>query len=183
MSNTIIFSGSGGQGIMSMGIMLAKAAIEAGKHCIYYPSYGPEQRGGSAKSVVIIDADKPITSPMARYGDILIAMSNKAYVSYIDQLLPGGILIYDSSVVQEKIERDDITLVPVPAGDLALELGSPKVANVLVNGVLLGFVDAVSLEEMQASLDAKFAAKGENVVALNRKALAKGYELASKYKK
>lgn len=181
MKNAIIFSGSGGQGIMSMGTMLAQSAVESGKHAVYMPSYGPEQRGGSAKCVVIID-DKEITSPMAEYGGVLVAMSNMAYEKFIHELEPGGILIYDNSVVTDTIERTDIKAVPIPAGDLAIEVGSAKVANVLVDGVLLGLYDIVSPENFQKSLDAKFAGKSSKVREMNTIAFRKGLELAQKYK-
>lgn len=181
MKNAIIFSGSGGQGIMSMGTMLAQAAVESGRHAAYMPSYGPEQRGGSAKCVVIID-EKDILSPMVEYGGVLVAMSMLAYNKFINELEPGGILIYDNTMITCEIERKDITAVPVPAGDLALEIGSAKVANVLVDGVLLGLCDVVSPEDFQKSLDAKFAKKAPEVRELNTRAFQRGLELAKQYK-
>ena len=78
MKNAIIFTGSGGQGVMSMGIMLAQSAVESGRHAVYLPSYGAEQRGGSAKCIVIIDKDE-IISPMAGSGGVLVAMNNMGY--------------------------------------------------------------------------------------------------------
>ena len=98
MKNAIIFSGSGGQGIMSMGIMLAQSAVESGKHAVYLPSYGAEQRGGSAKCVVIID-DEEIVSPMTKYAGTFVALSDTGYNKFIDELEPGGLLIYDSALV------------------------------------------------------------------------------------
>lgn len=181
MKNALIFTGSGGQGIMSMGIMLAEAAVESGKHAVYMPSYGPEQRGGSAKCVVIID-DKEVLSPMAETGGVLVTMSALAYHKFLDELEPGGILIYDNTMIPDKIERTDIKAVPVPAGDLALEIGSPKVANVIVDGVLLGMYGIVPPEDFQHSLDEKFASKSAEVRALNAKAFARGLELAKQYK-
>lgn len=182
MKNAIIFSGSGGQGVMSMGTMLAKAAIECGKHAVYMPSYGPEQRGGSAKCVVIIDTEE-ILSPMARDGGILVAMSKLAYDKYIGALEPGGVLIYDSTMITDPIERTDITAIPVPAADLALEVNAPRAANVLVNGVLLGINPVVPAEEFQKSLDAKFAKKSQEVRDANTRAFNKGLELGKQYKK
>lgn len=176
MKNAIIFSGSGGQGVMSMGIMLAQAAVESGKHAAYMPTYGPEQRGGSAKCTVIID-EAEIVSPMAQFGRVLVAMNSVAYHKFINELEPGGTLIYDSTSITEEIERKDITAIAVPAADIALEIGSPKVANILVNGVLLGACGIVSPEDFQKSLDAKFARKGPEVCALNAKALQRGLEL------
>lgn len=181
MSKTFIFSGSGGQGIMSMGTMLAQAAVESGKHAIYMPSYGPEQRGGSAKCVVMIDEDE-VPCPMAEYGEVFVAMSMLAYNKFLYELLPGGVLIYDNTMIPQKIEREDIKAIPVPAGDLALEIGSPKVANVIVDGVLIGMTGIVSPEEFMQSLDMKFAGKSESVRELNRKAFDCGLKLAEKYK-
>lgn len=177
MKNAIIFSGSGGQGVMSMGIMLAQAAVESGRHAIYMPSYGPEQRGGSAKCTVIIDRDE-IISPMAGSGGVLVAMNNMAYNKFINELEPGGTLIYDSAMLTAPIERDDIKTVPVPAVDIALGLGSAKVANVVVIGALIGMTGIISADEFKKSLDIKFASKSEAVRALNHEALKKGMELA-----
>ena len=176
MKNAIIFSGSGGQGIMSMGIMLAQSAVESGKHAVYLPSYGAEQRGGSAKCVVIID-DEEIVSPMTKYAGTFVALSDTGYNKFIDELEPGGLLIYDSALVTSRIERDDITAVGIPAGDIALEVGSPKVANVII-----GLMGIVSQETFQQSLDLKFAKKSEEVRALNRKALQAGIDYANSHR-
>jgi len=176
MKNAIIFSGSGGQGVMSMGIMLTQAAVENGQHAIYMPSYGPEQRGGSAKCTVIIDQEE-IVSPMAGSSGVLVAMNNMAYQKFISELEPGGTLIYDSTMLTVPIERDDIKKVPVPAADIALEVGSSKTANIIVIGTLIGMTGIISPEDFQKSLDRKFARKGEAVCALNRKAFQRGLEL------
>lgn len=173
MKNAIIFSGSGGQGVMSMGIMLAQAAVESGRHAIYMPSYGPEQRGGSAKCTVIIDAEE-IISPMAGSSGVLVAMNNMAYKKFISELEPGGTLIYDSAMVTVPIERGDIKTVAVPAADIAIQVGSPKAANVVVIGTLIGMTGIITPEEFQKSLDLKFASKSETVRTLNREAFQRG---------
>lgn len=178
MKNAIIFSGSGGQGIMSMGIMLAQSAVESGKHAVYLPSYGAEQRGGSAKCIVIID-DNEIVSPMTRYSGTFVALSEPGYKKFISELEPGGILVYDSALVTTPIERSDISVIPVPAGDIAVEVGSPKAANVVIIGVLIGLTGIVSQETYQQSLDMKFAGKSESVRMLNRKALEEGVKFAA----
>ena len=180
MRKTIIFSGSGGQGIMSMGTMLAQAAVESGKHAVYMPSYGPEQRGGSAKCVVIID-DEGVPCPMAEYGDALVALSMLAYNKFLYELKPGGLLLYDNTVITEPISRTDITAIPVPADDLAIEIGAPRSANVIVAGVLIGLLGLVSEEEFSRSLERKFASKSQSVKDQNTKALRKGLELGEKY--
>ena len=179
MKNAIIFTGSGGQGVMSMGIMLAQSAVESGRHAAYMPSYGPEQRGGSAKCTIIIDKDE-IVSPMAGTGGVLVAMNNMAYNKFIDELEPGGILLYDSTLVTVPIERGDITAIGIPADALALEVGSQKVANVIVIGALIALTGIVSLEEFQHSLDVKFAKKSDAVRAMNTEALKRGMAAVQK---
>ena len=180
MKNAIIFSGSGGQGIMSMGTMLAQSAVESGKHAIYLPSYGAEQRGGSAKYVVIID-DAEIVSPMAKYAGLFVAMSDMGYKKFIDELEPAGTLICDSAMVTSKIERDDINVISIPAGDMAVELGEPRAANTIVMGAIIGITGLVSREAMMDSLDRKFAAKPDKVRETNKRALDLGIEYAKKY--
>lgn len=175
MKNAIIFTGSGGQGVMSMGIMLAQSAVESGRHAAYMPSYGPEQRGGSAKCTVIIDNEE-IVSPMAGSGGVLVAMNNGAYRKFIGELEPGGTLIYDSTLVTDKIEREDITAVGIPAGELALQVGSPRVANIIIIGALIARTGIITSEEFEHSLERKFAVKGEAVITLNRQALRCGLE-------
>ena len=177
MKNAIIFTGSGGQGVMSMGIMLAQSAVESGRHAAYMPSYGPEQRGGSAKCTVVIDTEE-IVSPMAGSGGVLVAMNNTAYKKFIGELEPGGTLLYDSTLVTVPIERTDITAIPADA--LALEVGSPRVANVIVIGALIALTGLVTPEEFQRSLDLKFAKKSDAVRAMNAEALKRGIAAAQR---
>ena len=179
MKNAIIFTGSGGQGVMSMGITLAQSAVESGRHAAYMPSYGPEQRGGSAKCTVIIDTEE-IVSPMAGSGGVLVAMNNTAYKKFIGELEPGGTLLYDSTLVTVPIERTDITAIGIPADALALEVGSPRVANVIVIGALIALTGLVTPEEFQRSLDLKFAKKSDAVRAMNAEALKRGIAAAQR---
>ena len=119
---------------------------------------------------------------MTKYAGTFVALSDTGYNKFIDELEPGGLLIYDSALVTSKIERDDITAVGIPAGDIALEVGSPKVANVIINGVIIGLMGIVSQETFQQSLDLKFAKKSEEVRALNRKALQAGIDYANSHR-
>lgn len=180
MKNAIIFSGSGGQGIMSMGIVLAQSAVEGGKHAEYLPSYGAEQRGGSAKCVVVID-DEEIVSPMAKTAGLFVAMSDMGYKKFINELEPHGTLICDSTLVTSEIERDDIKVIKIPAGDMAVELGEPRAANIIVIGAIIGITGVVSQETMHESLDRKFAKKSDKVRELNSRALDLGIEYAAKH--
>ena len=176
MKQSFVFSGSGGQGIMSAGITLAQTAIDMGKHATYLPEYGPEQRGGSAKCTVVI-SDEPIISPLPKCCDNLIVMNEQAYAKFFEDLKPGGVLLANASRVKEANDRDDVTAILAPVDDIALELGNPRAANIVLLGVLIGATGIVSREAFVKSLEAKFKAKKPEVLAMNIQALDRGIEL------
>lgn len=176
MKQSFVFSGSGGQGIMSAGITLAHTAIDMNKHATYLPEYGPEQRGGSAKCTVVV-SDDTIVSPLPKQCDNLIVLNELAYAKFIDDLKPGGILLANSSRIKSEIERDDIRVIKAPVDDVAHGLGSDKVANTVLLGVLIGATGIVSREILAASLEDKFASKKPEVLEMNIKALDKGIEI------
>ena len=178
MKQSFVFSGSGGQGIMSAGITLAQTAIEMEKHSTFLPEYGPEQRGGSAKCTVII-SDENIISPLPKKCDILVAMNELAYAKFIGDVKQGGIVVVNSSRVKT-IARDDVTTISVPVDDVALALGNMKVANTVLIGVLIGATGIVSKEVVIDSLSKKFKEKSPKIMELNIAAIEKGIELGSK---
>ncbi len=175
MKQSFVFSGSGGQGIMSAGITLAHTAIDMGKHSTFLPEYGPEQRGGSAKCTVII-SDGDIVSPLPKKCDTLIAMNEQAYAKFIDDVKEGGTVVVNSSRITE-IDRQDVKTISVPVDDVALELGNEKVANTVIIGALIGATDIVSKDAVIASLEDKFKEKSPKIMELNIAALEKGIAL------
>ncbi len=177
MKTSFVFSGAGGQGIMSAGITLAQTAIDVGKHATYLPEYGPEQRGGSAKCTVVI-SDEAIISPLPRQCDNLVVMNQIACDKFIDDLKPGGILLANSNMVRDTGERDDIRVILAPVDDIAASLGNPKTANIVLLGVLTGATGIVSRELFVRSLTEKFGKKPE-VLEMNIKALDKGIEIGN----
>ena len=180
MKQSFVFSGSGGQGIMSAGMMLAHAAIDMDKHATFLPEYGPEQRGGSAKCTVVVN-DEEIISPLMAKCDTLITMNEQSFKKFGASLKAGGILIANTSRVLSEITRDDITVVRVPADDIAVELGSIKCANIILIGALIGAEAGIITEEaMLNSLEAKFGSKKKEVLELNKVALQKGIEYGKK---
>lgn len=181
MKKSLIFSGAGGQGVVSAGVMTAKAAVDAGKYATFLPEYGPEQRGGSAKCTVVIDDDN-IVSPLAKLCDVLITMNEQSYAKFNTQLKPGGVLLLNSNRVTSEVKRDDITVIAVPVDDIAVEIGNPKVSNIVIIGALIGATEIVSEEEFLESLKKKFASKAPIVMELNEKALKKGVELGKNAK-
>ena len=181
MKQSFVFSGSGGQGIMSAGITLAATAIEMGKHATYLPEYGPEQRGGSAKCTVVI-SEEPIISPLPKFCDNLIVMNEQAYAKFAEDLKPGGVLLANACRVKE-VENPDARVIAAPVDDMALELGNPKAANIILIGILIGATGIVTKEAFAASLEAKFRDKAPGVLEMNLKALEAGVSLGEGYKK
>lgn len=176
MKYILIISGSGGQGVMSVCMMLGESAVEGGLNATFMPLYGPEQRGGSAKCTVII-SDEKIMSPLPKQSDGLIAMNETSFKKFNKELKPGGVMVINSNRVTSKSKRTDINLISVPADDLAKELGNHRIANIILIGALMGYSEMMDPKLLMDSLEKKFAAKGEKVVEVNRKALYKGVEL------
>ena len=179
MKQSFVFSGSGGQGIMSAGIMLAQTAIDENKHATYLPEYGPEQRGGSAKCTVII-SDGEIISPLIKKCDNLICMNEQAYRKFACDLKAGGLLVVNSSRIKNEEFRDDIKILSVPVDDIALELGNVRVANIVLIDALIGATDIVSEDVFVKSLEEKFKEKKPEILEINLKALMKGIEFGRK---
>lgn len=173
MKKSFVFSGSGGQGIMSAGIMLAHAAIDMGKHATFLPEYGPEQRGGSAKCTVIV-SDGEIVSPLTKKCSTLICMNEQAYNKFRDDVVDGGLLVVNSSRVKDAEAGDGTKVLAVPVDDIALELGNVKAANIVIIGALIGATDIVSKDVFVASLEEKFKEKKPEILEMNLKALEKG---------
>lgn len=173
MKQSFVFSGSGGQGIMSAGIMLAHAAIDMGKHATFLPEYGPEQRGGSAKCTVIISDDE-IISPLTKSCDNLVALNEQAYNKFASSVKEGGNLIVNSSLVTSDVNISNVNVISVPVDDIALEVGSIKVANIAIIGVLIGSTEIVSKEIFIQSLEEKFKDKKPEILDMNMKAFEKG---------
>ncbi len=182
MKQSFVFSGSGGQGIMSAGITLAQAAIDMGKHATYLPEYGPEQRGGSAKCTVVI-SDEPIISPLPKFCDNLIVMNELAFAKYGDDVKEGGILLSNACRIADPGEPENVTVISAAVDDLALEVGNPKTANIILIGILIGATEIVSEDAFKLSLEEKFKEKKPEILEMNLRALAKGLEIGKKYKK
>lgn len=173
MKKSLIFSGSGGQGVVSAGMMTAKAAVEGGKFSTFLPEYGPEQRGGSAKCTVVID-DEPVVSPLAQKCDVLVCMNEQSFSKFKGRLREGGVLLLNSNRVTSAVERDDIEVISLPVDDIALEIGSPKTANIVIIGALIGATGIITEDEFLDSLKKKFAAKPPAIMEMNTVALKRG---------
>jgi 2-oxoglutarate ferredoxin oxidoreductase subunit gamma len=170
-----IFAGFGGQGVLSMGLNLAQAAMAEGKNVTYWPSYGVEVRGGTANCTVAI-SDEEIASPVASAPEFLVAMNQPSVLRFQNQVESGGVLFVNCTLVETEISRGDIEVIRVPAGDIADKLGSPKSANMVMLGAFIKKSNLVSvaaiIEEFKNTLKNK-----EQLIAVNEKALMAGYAL------
>lgn len=180
MKKSLIFSGSGGQGVVSAGMMTAKAAVEGGKFATFLPEYGPEQRGGSAKCTVVID-DEAVISPLAKKCDVLVCMNEQSFSKFKTQLKEGGVLLLNANRVTSEVKRDDARVISLPVDDIAVEIGNPKAANIVIIGALIGATNIITEEEFLDSLKKKFASKAPSIMEMNTIALKRGIEYGKKF--
>lgn len=135
MNYEMIFAGFGGQGVMLLGKMVTFAAMNEGKSVSWFPSYGPEMRGGTANCTVVI-SDEEVGSPIVSDPNVAVTMNVPSFELYEKAVRPGGTMIYNSSMIDRKPTRSDIKYVAVPANDIATEIGNPRAANLVVLGAL-----------------------------------------------
>lgn len=170
-----IFSGFGGQGVLSMGLNLAHAAMLDGKNVTYLPAYGAEVRGGTANCTVAI-SEEEIASPVASSPDFLVAMNRPSLIRFQNQVQSGGLFFINSSLMEAEISRGDVDIIEVPANEIAEDLGNLKCANIVMLGAYIKKSNIVSIDSQIKGIENSFKKKKE-LVALNKKALASGYEL------
>ncbi len=177
MTHKVIMAGFGGQGVMLMGQLLAYSAMLEDKHVSWLPSYGPEMRGGTANCMVIV-SEQPVASPLVTSATALIAMNLPSLIKFQDSVKPGGLIIYNSSLIDEKPNRDDVTVLAVPCNDLAKEIGNPRVANIVALGALVQLSKVCQLNSVLESLKKALPERHHHLLPLNEKALDKGASLA-----
>ena len=170
MKSKMFFAGSGGQGTLAIGQMIAKAAMDEGKEVTWLPSYGPEMRGGTANCTVVV-SDKPIACPLINDADLLVVMNLPSLLKFEKMVVPGGLLIVNSSLVPEKASRDDIRVLYVPANDKAIELGNDKAANMVMLGAILKETGVVEEDTIREQMRHMFSGRKEKFLPLNLAAL------------
>lgn len=169
----ILISGFGGQGVMAIGKTLAEAGMNEGKNVSWLPSYGPEMRGGTANCGVVI-ADSEIISPIVLEPSELIAMNGPSLDKFGPDVQPGGTIFVNSSVVDKKVEREDVKAVYVPCVDIATELGNQKVANMVMLGAYIEATKLLKIETIKEMLTHMFTGPKAHLVELNLEALKRG---------
>jgi 2-oxoglutarate ferredoxin oxidoreductase subunit gamma len=170
-------AGYGGQGILTIGKFLAEAGMSRYKHVVFFPSYGGAQRGGESTCSVTL-SDEEIGALVPLNPSTAIIMSPEALQDLEKRVKPGSILFVDSSIVSNKVSRDDVKVFYIPATERALKLGDSRVAGFVLLGAYLEATKAIPLELMEKAIEKKLAGgKGEALLSLNKQALREGARL------
>ncbi len=180
MLEEVILAGFGGQGVMSMGQLLAYAGMLEDKHVAWIPSYGPEMRGGTANCSVTISTEQ-ISSPIISEPGTAIVLNKPSLDKFAPAVKPGGILLINSSLIDPGYSRPGIKVFEIPANDLALEMGNTRVANMVLLGAFIQLTRAVSIDSVIESLKKVLPENRHNLIPLNRAALEKGREIAKNH--
>ncbi len=176
MEEKVIFSGSGGQGVLMAGLMLSYAAVEEGKNTSFFPSYGAEMRGGTANSSVIVSDDE-IASPVVFHPTILVAFNQPSIDKFMPRVESGGVVIYNEGLVKKLPDRSDLKIFKIPAEEIALELGNSRVMNSVLVGALAKITGLVKKESLFTALRKILTGKKSAFIPLNEEAIERGYEL------
>ena len=176
MKTELIISGFGGQGVLSMGKILAYSGLMEDKEVTWMPAYGPEQRGGTANVTVIV-SDKRISSPILSSYDIAIVLNQPSLDKFESRVKPGGILIYDDYGVMNPPTRKDISIYRIDAMEKAVEMCNAKVFNMIVLGGLLKVSSIVSTDGLQKALYKSLPSRHHDMIPLNMQAVEEGMRI------
>jgi 2-oxoglutarate ferredoxin oxidoreductase subunit gamma len=177
MQTEIVIAGFGGQGILFAGQLLAYAGMGEGKEVTWFPSYGPEMRGGTANCTTII-ADEEIGAAVVRNPSAVIVMNLPSFDRYVKEVRSGGVFVVNSSLIDRKVERKDISTIYIPANLIAEKLGEARLANLALLGGLLSNLAVLPIESLEKALKEHLPARHQRLLPLNVQALREG----SKYK-
>lgn len=179
MTEEIIISGFGGQGVLSMGKILAYAGIMEDKQVSWMPAYGPEQRGGTANVTVII-SDEAVSSPIISSYDTAILLNQPSLEKFENSVKPGGTIIYDGHSIIQPPKRDDINVYRIDAMEEAARSGNSKVFNMLVLGGLLKVSEIASVDDVVKGLHKALPERHHKLIPMNEAAIRRGMEIIKK---
>jgi 2-oxoglutarate ferredoxin oxidoreductase subunit gamma len=180
MEQKVIMAGFGGQGIMAIGKLLAYAGMIEEKHVTWMPSYGPEMRGGTANCAVVVSDDEVGSPLISKDGTAAIVMNLPSLSKFEKELVPGGKLIINKSLIDVEPTRKDLDVYYVSANELAMELGNAKVANMVMLGAYIELTKIVDVESVLHAFLKVFGENKTHLVPLNKDAMAKGAEAVRK---
>ena len=179
MTEEIIISGFGGQGVLSMGKILAYAGIMEGKQVSWMPAYGPEQRGGTANVTVIV-SDETVSSPIVSAYDTAIVLNQPSLEKFEPQVKPGGTIIYDGHSIIQPPTRNDINVYRIDAMEEAARTGNSKVFNMLVLGGYLKVRPIATVEDVVKGLHKALPERHHKLIPMNEEAIRRGMEIIQK---
>ena len=180
MMKEILIAGFGGQGIMLMGQLIAYGAIYDGLEVSFFPSYGPEMRGGKANCTVVV-SDQRIGSPIRNQFTVLMAMNQASLDKFEDRIKKGGVIAYNETIISEPPKRTDVDILPIPANQIAAEIGNPQVANMAAIGGLIPTIE-ISLEAFSKGLPRVLPDYRHHLIPVNEDAIKKGMAVVSERK-
>lgn len=175
MEIELLAAGFGGQGVMMIGQLIAYAAVEENRFALYYPSYGPAMRGGTANCTVIVGSDT-IGSPVLSEHQNIIAMNTPSFSKFEKNVEKKGNFLINSSLISEKSTRNDINCFYIPSNELAVKAGANVAANIVMLGSFLKLTNFAKYETVEKMIHKSFIYKGEKVVNINLNALKEGFE-------
>ena len=170
---TCKFAGFGGQGILTLGLFLAQIGMRAGHQVSWFPAYGPEMRGGTANCSVNITGSR-IGSPLVDHPNVLVVMNQPSLEAFEKTTVDGGVILVDTSIVEGRPDGDRLKAVLIPASEMADEVGTPKVANVVMLGALCAATGAFPPDFVESTL--RTVIKKKALIEMNLQAFRKGYE-------
>lgn len=173
----ILLAGFGGQGVLFAGKVIAQVGLNEGREVSWLPSYGPEMRGGTANCSVCL-SDEPIGSPLVTQPDVLIAMNQPSLEKFFDAVVPGGTVIYDSALITDVPQRDDIKVFAVPSTQLAEDNGLKGLANIILVGKLLRETDFCDPKMLDDTIRGLIPPKRAHMLEPNLKAVAAGKDFS-----
>ena len=176
MTTNIIITGFGGQGVLFAGKILAYTALMTGKQLSWLPSYGPEMRGGAANCHVIV-SDEPVGSPIITTPDVLISMNRPSLDKFEDTVKAGGTILYDKSLIDRDVKRDDVKIAGVDATAIATADGKASMANMIMLGALVKATGIFTLEEIRAGVEKTVPPSKQHLVDVNMAMIEKGYNI------
>jgi len=174
----VIIAGMGGQGVMVMGQLLAYATVLEEGNVVWFPSYGPETRGGTAECTVIISSQE-IGSPVSSSPDTLIGLNQLLLDKFAPAVKREGVILVNTTLAKPSDYRDDCKIVEIPASEVAAELGNDKVANMIMLGAYVQLVRPVKMESIKASMEEVLPKRHHKIIPLNNAALDRGAEMVS----
>lgn len=177
METQVLFAGFGGQGVLSMGLFLTHAAMGAGRNVSWVPSYGAEMRGGTANCLVTI-AEEEISSPLTENPMMAVIMNRPSLDKFEHKIRPNGTIVLNSSLVDRKPERNDLTVLEMPVNKLAEEINNPRGANMILLGAYLQKTGIVEIEEVLGLFESIYKGKSPAVIEKNREAFLAGVDYA-----